>query len=39
MKHLPLEVRILKGANHFIPWTRYEEIVEGIYHLRDALQR
>ena len=37
MQHLPLEVRILKGANHFIPWTRYEEIIKGIYYLKNAL--
>ena len=39
MKHLSLQVRIIRGANHFIPWTHYSEVIKGIYYLRDALRK
>ena len=37
MSHLPLQLRILEGVNHFIPWTNYSEVIKGIYYLRNML--
>ena len=32
-----LHVRVLKGVNHFIPWTHKSEVVKGIYYLRERV--
>lgn len=38
MQHLPLTLRILKRVNHFVPWTHYQEVRKGIYHIHTSLQ-
>ena len=32
-----LRLRILEDVNHFIIWTHYEEVIKGIYYLRDRI--
>ena len=36
MAHLPLTAVSLEGANHFIPWTHYDEVIKGIKYLHSA---
>lgn len=36
MTHVPLTTVGLKGVNHFIPWTNYEEVTKGIRYLHDS---
>ncbi|MCY4419510.1 MAG: alpha/beta hydrolase [Cytophagales bacterium] len=32
-------LQVLEGANHFLPWSSYEETVKGLYHLRNRLSQ